>query len=123
MRLEIVVPFIYQLRKRRIFVIASYRNYKGSLFSISPLHRCFSIVKSWTGDIVKSHFLMTTSAEQRERDTEDAEEDIESEHFDAEEELRFDPTKDLWISVRVDTKSLRDSTEDSCNWVWEVITG
>ena len=35
------------------------------------------------------------------------------------EELIFDPDKDMWVSVRVD-RSERDSVSERSYWVWEV---
>ena len=46
-------------------------------------------------------------------------EEIEQDETE-DEELKFDPDKDLWVSVRVERRSGRESVSESSYWVWEV---
>ena len=66
---------------------------------------------------------LVSVSDQREGEEIDVEADIE--HDDTEdEELKFDPDKDLWVSVRVERSGRdRDSVSESSYWVWEVWYG
>ena len=66
--------------------------------------------------------METPISDQREKEQIDVEADIqELEPEETEdEELKFDPDKDLWVSVRVERRSVRDRVSESSNWVWEV---
>lgn len=63
--------------------------------------------------------METPISDQRQEEHIDVEADIEEiEAEDTEdEELKFDPDKDLWVSVRVER---RESVTESSYWVWEV---
>ena len=66
---------------------------------------------------------LVSVSDQREGEEIDVEADIqEIEHDDTEvEELKFDPDKDLWVSVRVERSGRdRDRVSESSYWVWEV---
>ena len=67
---------------------------------------------------------LETVTEKREDEEISVEADVqEIEHDETEdEELKFDPEKDLWVSVRVERRSGRDSVNvsESSYWVWEV---
>ena len=66
--------------------------------------------------------METPISDQMEKEQIDVEADIqELEPEETEdEELKFDPDKDLWVSVRVERRSVRDRVSESSNWVWEV---
>ena len=76
-----------------------------------------------TFDLVRFVLMETPISDQREEEQIDIEADLEElENEDTEdEELKFDPEKDLWVSVRVERRSVRerDSVSESY-WVWEV---
>ena len=67
---------------------------------------------------------LETVTEKREDEEIGVEADVqEIEHDETEdEELKFDPEKDLWVSVRVERRSGRESVtvSESSYWVWEV---
>ena len=54
-----------------------------------------------------------------EEEEEDTLAELEDGYLDVEEELQFDPCKDLWVSVRVDRQAVGEAAEIS-SWVWEV---
>ena len=49
----------------------------------------------------------------------EADTDVTEPDESEDEELMFDPDKDLWVSVRVE-RSGRNSVSDGSYWVWEV---
>ena len=66
---------------------------------------------------------LVSVSDQRKGEEIDVEADIqEIEHDETEdEELKFDPDRDLWVSVRVERSGRdRDSVSESSYWVWEV---
>ena len=67
--------------------------------------------------------METPISDQREEEQIDVEADIEEIDNDEtdDEELKFDPDQDLWVSVRVDRRAVKDnSVSESSYWVWEV---
>ena len=67
--------------------------------------------------------METPISDQREEEQIDVEADIEEIDNDQtdDEELKFDPDQDLWVSVRVERRGVRESSvSDSSYWVWEV---
>merc|ERR1712113_871509 len=67
---------------------------------------------------------LETVTEKREDDEIGVEADVQEIEQDEteDEELKFDPEKDLWVSVRVERRSGRESVNvsESSYWVWEV---
>ena len=86
-------------------------------------HRCFYIFVSQATLHQLYLFLFvlmeTPISDQRQEEHIDVEADIEEIEADdtEDEELKFDPDKDLWVSVRVER---RESVTESSYWVWEV---
>ena len=88
------------------------------------LHLCFTSCSSSPLNLVLFVLMETPISDQREEEQIDVEADLEElvNEDTEDEELKFDPEKDLWVSVRVERRSGRDSVtvSESSYWVWEV---
>ena len=87
------------------------------------VHLCFTSLAAVHSLVSYFDLMETPISDQREEEQIDVEADLEEMDNDEteDEELKFDPDQDLWVSVRVERRAVRDSSvSDSSYWVWEV---